>query len=268
MLIFPMLLHGAKAVQCYLLLRLEAPLMAFGDIMVDRIGPARATPAVSTVAGLIANALGVCRWEVSRLARLQERLVVGCRLDRRGQRFTDFQTAQLGANDRGWTTRGRAEGREGGADTYKSPHIRYRDHDADACVTVALRLLDEPEPPTLDDVTRALDEPARPLFLGRKPCLPSGPLFLASVEAPTAYEALLCAPFGDPAESTRARRRPRVDDRLLVVLPADEPCPDGFRTVRAAERRDWPAGVHAGAVTTYHGDVPRDRFAGATQELA
>lgn len=244
----------------HLLLRLEAPLMAFGDVMIDRIGPVRATPAVSTVAGLLSNALGVCRWETDRLARLQERLVMGCRLDRRGQRFTEFQTAQLRKRDIGWTTRGRVEGREGGDATYDSPHIRYRDHDADACVTVALRLLDDVASPTLDDIARALDEPARPLFLGRKACLPAGPLAAGFIDAPTLYDALLRAPLdGDPA-GRPAARRPPVDARLLMVLPADEPMPDGFRPARASEHRDWPAGVHAGEVVTYHGDVPRDRF--------
>lgn len=252
----------------HLILRFEAPLMAFGDVMIDRIGPVRATPAVSTVAGLLANALGVCRWEADRLARLQERLVMGCRLDRRGQRFTEFQTAQLEGGDRGWTTWGRVEGRTGGPATYLSPHIRSRDHDADACVTVALRLLDDAEPPTLDDLARALDEPARPLFLGRKAYLPAGPLGAGFLDAPTVYEALLRAPLDVGGAPRPAARRPHVDARPLVVLPADEPCPAGFRAVRASERRDWPAGVHAGQVVTYHGDVPRDRFASAALEHA
>lgn len=233
--------------------------MAFGDVMVDRLGPVRDTPSASTLTGLLANALGVCRWEGARLDRLQARLVFGCRLDRRGQRFTEFQTAQLGADDRGWTTRGQVEGRAGGANTYRSPHIRERDHDADARVIVALRLLDADEPPTLDHLARALDEPARPLFLGRKACLPAAPLRGGFVEAPTVHAALLAAPLGDPlAPATRA---PRVDASVLLVLPADEPCPAGFRAVHACERRDWRAGVHAGDVVTYHGQVPRERLA-------
>ena len=110
---------------------------------------------------------------------LQDRLVFAARIDREpasGMRMTDFQTAQLGANDQGWTTRGRPEGRAGGANTYNAPHLRYRDYWADALVTVALRL-EPPEledEPSLDDLADALQEPARPLFIGRKPCLPVG----------------------------------------------------------------------------------------------
>lgn len=246
--------------------------MAFGDVMIDRIGPVRATPALSTVVGLLANALGIYRWETDRLARLQARLVCGCRLDRRGVRFTEFQTAQLGKRDMGWTTWGRAEGREGGERTYDSPHIRLRDHDADACVTVALRLLDEAEPPTLDDLAHALDEPVRPLFIGRKPCLPADRLLVGFVKAPTIHDALLRAQVGDRAAEAVGPlpggkpRRARVDARVLLVLPSDEPCPAGFRLVRASERRDWPAGVHAGEVVSFHGEVPRERLGHSTTD--
>lgn len=249
----------------HLVLRLEAPLVAFGDVMIDNIGPVRATPAASLLTGLLGNALGVRRWEGERLARLQERLVFGCRLDRRGQRFTDFQTARLSRQDVGWTTRGRVEGRAGGEATYGSPHIRYRDHDADACATVALRLLDAHERPTLDDLALALDEPARPLFLGRKPCLPAGRLVVGMVEAPTVHDALLAAPLpGDGGASTRRR----TDATMLFAVPADEPCPAGFRAVRATERRDWVAGVHAGEIVTYHGHVPREQLVPRTPEVA
>jgi CRISPR system Cascade subunit CasD len=237
--------------------------MAFGDVAVDAIGPVRATPSASTLTGLLSNALGVQRWETDRLARLQARLVFGCRLDRRGQRFTEFQTAQLAKDDEWWTTRGRVEGRAGGDAAYDSPHLRYRDHDADACVTVAMRLLDADESPTLDDVKKALDEPARPLFLGRKACLPAGRLVLGVVESPSIHAALLAAPLpglGDPAA------RQRIDDSMLVVLPSDEPCPDGFRAIRASERRDWVAGVHTGEILTFHGQLAREHVTPAAVE--
>ena len=240
--------------------------MAFGDVMIDPIGPVRTTPAVSTIAGFLANALGLCRWETERLGRLQARLVMGCRVDRRGERFTEFQTVQLNAADRAWTTLGRVARRAPTGDNYRNKHLRYRDHSADACVTVALRLLDEAEPPTLDDIARALDEPARPLFLGRKPCLPADRLLIGIMDARTVYDALLRAPLGDRVTPASAKpdgaapRRARVDERVLLVLPAGEPCPPGFRPMRATERRDWPAGVHAGEIVSFHGEVPREQL--------
>ena len=42
----------------HLILRLEAPLMAFGATMIDANGPTHELPLRSMIAGLIANALG------------------------------------------------------------------------------------------------------------------------------------------------------------------------------------------------------------------
>ena len=58
-------------------------------------------------------------------------------------------------------------------------------------VTVALRLEPDGEEPTLDDLAQALQEPARPLFIGRKPCLPSTPLYRETVDAGSALAALV-----------------------------------------------------------------------------
>ena len=154
--------------------------MAFGGETIDNLGVIRDFPAQSMLTGLIANALGWRREDAAAHDRLQARLVFGTRLDRAGTRFTDFQTASLSKDDRGWTTGGQPEGRGGGEGTYKGQHLRYRDHHADASVQVALRLEPIEEAPTLDDIAEALRRPARPLFLGRKPCLPSAPLLAGS----------------------------------------------------------------------------------------
>src|SRR6516225_1263812 len=98
-----------------MLARLEAPLMAFAREMVDATGPTRDDPDASLFTGLLANALGYARSEYARHQALQDRLRLASRIDREGHPLIDFQTAQLGKNDRGWTTRGVPEGREGGA---------------------------------------------------------------------------------------------------------------------------------------------------------
>lgn len=111
----------------HLLLRLEAPLMAFGGETIDNFGVIRDFPALSMVTGLLANALGWGREETERHHRLQERLVLGARINRPGAPIQDNQNARLDAKDAGWTTRGVPEGRTGGAATYASPHRRFRD---------------------------------------------------------------------------------------------------------------------------------------------
>lgn len=243
----------------YLMLRLEAPLLAFGDIQIDAIGPARRTPAASTITGLIGNAIGVRRENGVALSRLQERLVFGSRVDRRGTAFRDFQTAQLGASDTAWTTRGRVEKRAGGANTYNSPHIRLRDFHSDVCVTLAIRLTEELEYPTLQDVAKALDEPCRPLFLGRKSCLPSAPIAAGMVDAANVFDALCMA---RPVLSGSAKMIASFDESMFTVLPVEEPCPPGFRAVKSSDKRDWVVGLHTGEATSYHGVILRSSIAG------
>ena len=159
----------------HLIINLEAPLMSFGGETVDNLGVIRPFPAVSMLTGLLANALGWRRIERQRHQDLQDRLVFAARIDREsygGLIMQDFQSAAINNTEQGWTTRGRPEGRAGG--TYQN-HLRYRDYHADMRVTVALRLEPPDGDPALDALGEALLEPARPLFIGRKPCLPSAP---------------------------------------------------------------------------------------------
>lgn len=228
----------------FLVLTLEAPLMAFGDEIVDAYGKVRDFPGASNLAGLFANALGWTRGQRAAHQRLQDRLLYAVRLDRAGRQLRDFQTAKLGANDRGWTTRGTFEGRAGGAATYESPHIRYRDLIADAALTVAVALTPAEEAPTLDDLAAALGAPARPLFLGRKPCLPARPLLAAEdagwfLEADDAFAAAAAAPFcvDDPDEDA---------DGPVLTGPERPDLPRIFERRFVADERYWHSGVHGG----------------------
>jgi CRISPR system Cascade subunit CasD len=182
---------------------------------------------------------------------LQERLVMGSALAGEGRRMRDFQTAQLGGKDRGWTTRGRIEERAGGADTYKSPHIRYRDMDADARVLVALRFDPADEEPVLDMVAQALDRPERPLFIGRKPFLPSRPLLLGVADAETVRDALAAglALLPDPPGGG--------EPQVRAQWPLAEGLDGNAREEELTDERHWPAGVHAGLRRVAEGSIPR-----------
>src|SRR5690606_28426434 len=126
-------------------LRLEAPMVAFGGVAIDQVGVTRDFPAASMLTGLIGNALGWHRTDTARHQNLQDRLIFAARRDAEPvpARLTDMQNAQLGKTDRGWTTWGQPEGRDGAS--YAAPHRRQRDYLADLCVTVVLRLADRPE---------------------------------------------------------------------------------------------------------------------------
>jgi CRISPR system Cascade subunit CasD len=250
----------------HLILRLEAPLMAFGGTMIDANGPTFDLPISSMVTGFIANALGWHRGERDRHQSLQDRLVMGTRLDRPGTALRDFQTAQLGANDKGWTTRSKPEERKGGVNTYKSPHIRQRHYRADAFVTIALRLDPPDADPTLADVEAALKTPARPLFIGRKPCLPSRPVLSEPpVEADNLLAALRLAPLA-PANRLHARLADR-QPKVRFALPSGEwPGDVQHRSEMVADVRDWNAGVHAGESRLDHFSLSVADFTTMSQE--
>lgn len=241
--------------KAHLILRLEAPLMSFGAEAIDNYGVAQDFPALSMITGLLGNALGWRRGhDAALLQRLQGRLVMAARLDRPGSRLTDFQTAQLAKDDKGWTTRNRPEGRGGGDDTYKSPHLRYRDHAADALCIVALRLEPAGEPPTLEELARALGRPARPLFIGRKPCLPSAPILAGRVEADDVLAALRDLPWQGEASATRRERRRPPPQRAPATWPEGEGDARGV-AVAVTDERNWRANVHGGARATRRGEI-------------
>lgn len=220
----------------HLLLRLHAPLISFGGETIDNFGVIRDFPALSMITGLLANALGWRREDCELHDRLQSRLLLGARLNTPIQRLTDFQTAQLGKDDKGWTTWGVPEERRGGADSYKSPHLRYRDYHASLNVLVALRLEPSDDAPTLDDLSVALDHPARPLFIGRKPCLPSKRIFAGWQEADNVLHALQLAHL------------PQTDGKqsLRMQWPDGEGSLAGDRLIDLCDERNWTSGVHGG----------------------
>lgn len=247
----------------HLVLRLEAPLMSFGAEAIDNYGVVQDFPALSMITGLLANALGWRRgWDADRHQRLQDRLVMAARLDREGRRLRDYQNAQLLSTDRHWTTRGVPEGREWNQTTwslderhlkrtgerrYAITHQRYRDHDADALCVVVLRLEPPGELPALDDLARALVEPARPLFLGRKPCLPAAMILHGWVEGATVLDALGRVPPLVEEEGSPMRR---------AMWPKGEGSAPGSREVMVTDERNWRGGLHGGGRWVVHGKVP------------
>ncbi|MFO0094511.1 MAG: type I-E CRISPR-associated protein Cas5/CasD [Gemmatimonadaceae bacterium] len=232
-----------------LVLRLEAPMVAFGDVMVDNLGRIAEFPTTSALTGLIGNALGLDRTETNALARLQQRLRFACRIDARGPRLTDMQTAQLAQSDEWWTTH-RVVGRDGGAATYHSPHIRYRDFDCDVRLTVVCAFDPADEPPSVHTVASAFERPARPLFVGRKPCLPTRPMHEGVLTTRSLHEALRQVPWA------AGQIREHAPDQLLVRLPVDEAPPRPLKYLQLADRRNWTAGPHMGLGDALVGYLP------------
>lgn len=228
----------------HLILRLEGPLQAWGDVAMDPRRPTRAFPSRSGLAGLLANALGWTYRDGGRTTALQDSIRYAVREDRRPRVVRDYQTADLGAiGDTGWTRWG-LERRGGGSK--EGTQILEKYYLADACFRVALSLGDGASV-SVDDVAAALRRPARPLFLGRKGCPPATPLLekkRVEADSPREALALLSAPKGaDPDGELRC---------WYDAGPAEVPgC-----VVEVWDRRDFATNRFAGARRVAEGRLP------------
>ena len=135
-----------------LLLRLAAPLQAWGaDSKFETRKTAR-EPTKSGVIGLLAAALGLRRDETEPLTRLAQ-LRFGVRVEREGQLLVDFHMARNEEKDRSYVT--------------------YRHYLEDAVFLVGLESEDTA---LLQELAEALTHPVFPLYLGRRACPPTLPL--------------------------------------------------------------------------------------------
>jgi len=161
-----------------LLLRLAAPLQAWGsDAKFDRRGTER-VPTKSGVIGLIAAAQGRRRDEsVADLATLR----FGVRVDQEGKLLRDFHIAQRPGK--------------------KDPYVSHRYYLADAVFLVGL----EGDDATLADIDEAIRRPAYPLFLGRRSCPPEGQVPLGIRRGKSLIEALEQEPLQASNRSDRLR---------------------------------------------------------------
>lgn len=213
------------------LLRFDAPMMSFGAPIVSEEGLVQPFPALSMMTGLLANALGYDRSEAAQHEALQKALRYAVREDVPGDKITDYQTADLGqphlqakskSGSVAWTTWGHLDPR--GSGNTATTNIRHREYWANAEYTIAVSVEGLPA----EELEAALRRPARPLFLGRKPCLPAAPLFWKTVEASAPHQALR-------APSTfRSRAQPM---RLWYEAEQGTPYTDA---------RDWANQIHVG----------------------
>lgn len=153
------------------LLRLEGPLQSwgtqgrFGHRDTDR------EPSKSGVLGLVGAALGMARSDRGMLERLRA-LRMAVRVDREGVLVSDYHTVGAGTFNgephRIWSENGNAD-----------PAVTQRHYISDASFLVALGGSRE----LVETIATALKNPVWPLFLGRRACPPSRPVFEGVLEA-------------------------------------------------------------------------------------
>lgn len=155
-----------------LILVLRGPLQSWGERSHWTTRDTALTPTKSGVVGLLGAALG---WKTDRLPEIDRALTMGVRVDRPGAVIEDYHTTTSGVVNRA----GKAK------KDYTLESWRY--YLADAAFTVAL--MGQPE--WIVRLAEAVQNPVWPLFLGRKCCPPSGPIFVVARNCDSLFGALV-----------------------------------------------------------------------------
>lgn len=176
-----------------LLLRLAGPMQSWGDASRFTRRDTRMVPSKSGVLGLLAAADGRRRTdEIEDLAHLR----FGVRVDQPGQLQRDFQTAI------NW-------------DTGASMPLSYRYYVADATFLAGV----EGDRNLLEGLAGRVRDPRFPLYLGRRSCPVTDPVFLALTEDPL---ELALRKFPWQAARWHRRRQPGDVDLELHIDAARE----------------------------------------------
>lgn len=174
----------------YLIFQLQAPLSAWGDTAVGEYRPTANYPSESALIGLLGAALGIDRTDEQRHQVLVAELRFAIGVQSAGRLLRDYQTAQVPGRvqlkNRPHSTR---------RDELSIPKdelntiLSTRDYRQDAACLVAIQTTPEASL-QLSDLAQAIQQPKFVLYLGRKTCPPSLPLWPQIFEADNVQQAM------------------------------------------------------------------------------
>ncbi|MCB1874632.1 MAG: type I-E CRISPR-associated protein Cas5/CasD [Chromatiales bacterium] len=224
----------------YLVFQLCGPMAAWGDTAVGEVRPSLDHPGRSQVLGLLAAALGIGRHEDETHAALSAGYRVAVSTRNAGHLLRDYHTVQVppqvALKKMPHHTRrdellalaryNRLQGKSAGT------ILSSRDYRVDGDWLVLVQSTDR-APHMLDDLAEALRYPRFVLYLGRKSCPVSRPLFPQVVKAENLHLALQAAEF--PSAEVRY---PRAGNATLYWEDGMEIGFDAKTT--ALQRNDQP----------------------------
>ena len=176
-----------------LFLRLSGPMQSWGTNSRLQLRRTDGYPSKSGVLGILLCAMGVGREDAAAALETLAPLEMGVRVDRPGVLDWDYHTAGAGAGIRQ---------AKGGVKFTASTHepetlLSRRQYILDASFLVALC----GEPETIRQVAAAMQDPKWPVYLGRKCCVPTEPVFAGVGHHPEAKSALASQPWYGGGES-------------------------------------------------------------------
>lgn len=209
-----------------LLLRLAAPLQAWGSDSKFETRKTGREPSKSAVIGLLTAALGYRRDKCEELVTLNK-LRFGVRTDKEGKLLRDFHTAHK--------------------DPTETPYVTKRYYLSDAVFLVGL----EGDKELLKRLEYALSHPAFPLFLGRRSCPPTLPICIG-IRDSTLIEALRSEPalIENPRRAMRITADAMENDKRIsvqrdIAVSFDPRCrKHSFRTVAEYEPINYSEAEH------------------------
>ncbi len=225
-----------------------------GAPIVDSYGKVQEFPALSMLTGLLGNALGYDHSEHEKLNALQKRIEFIARQEISGKKIMDYQTVDLSQGfmdmaKMGWTTRHTRDERGKGKAT-KGTHIRYRYYFADSIITIFLTLNPEDRDPDINSLASALEKPERPLFIGRKCCIPSTPILANKIEDEDLLNALKNYPLFDRNSLNEFTEKKTVFARWSYKK--DERT---SRLLSIMDKREWKNQIHCGERLVRQGNI-------------
>lgn len=174
----------------YLIFQLQAPISAWGDTAVGEYRPTANYPSESALIGLLGAALGLDRAEEQRHQSLATELRFAIGVQSSGRLLRDYHTAQVPGRvqlkNRPHRTR---------RDELCIPKedlntiLSTRDYRQDMACLIAIQTTPEATL-QLSDLAQAIQQPKFVLYLGRKSCPPSVPLWPQILEAANALQAM------------------------------------------------------------------------------
>lgn len=204
----------------YLIFQLQAPLSAWGETAVGEYRPSANYPSESALIGLLAAALGIDRSDEDQHQTLLAELSFAIGVQSAGRLLRDYQTAQVpgrvSLKNRPHRTR---------RDELNMPKeelntiLSTRDYRQDAACLVAVQTKND-SAFSLVDLALAIQQPKFVLYLGRKTCPPSLPLWPQVIAAENVLQAM------------EAYRVQLAEQSGEVIAPL--------------ERLVWGAGINAG----------------------
>lgn len=203
-----------------LFLRLEGPLQSWGERARWSIRDTALEPTKSGIVGLLACALGMSTDDD--LRTLSRNIRIGIRCDRACSVLRDYHTVVGGVMS--------AEGKIKINANTKEPEtvVSERFYLADASFLIAVQA----EPQLVARLSKALQDPTWPFFLGRKSCPPVTPVFNGDGNYPSLESALKAMPVQlrkpdgskeirlravlecKPDDENATRRRDEIDSRM------------------------------------------------------